>query len=151
MEQSRSGFYFIFLHVLCLQEQFSAAGAQMGIPGTAAAESTGRRVEPALSAQAVGRLPRGDTAGPWVGAGAEGFGGRRSVARYRSTSRASVADVLGAVADRFSLETAFRDVKEVVGAGQQQVRFIGANIGAFHLCLWTHTMTEAWAWNRADD
>jgi hypothetical protein len=35
--------------------------------------------------------------------------------------------------------------------GQQQVRFLGANIGAFHLCLWTYTMTEAWAWNRADD
>ena len=61
------------------------------------------------------------------------------------------ADVLGAVADRFSLETAFRNVKEVGGAGQQQVRFIWANVGAFHLCLWTYTMTEAWAWGRADD
>ena len=64
---------------------------------------------------------------------------------------ASVADVLGCVADRFALETAFRDAKEVVGAGQQQVRFLGANVGAFHLCLWTYTMTEAWAWGRADD
>ncbi len=61
---------------------------------------------------------------------------------------ASVADILGAVADRFSLEIAFRDCKEVVGAGQQQVRFVWANIGAFHLCLWTFTMTEAWAWTR---
>jgi hypothetical protein len=59
---------------------------------------------------------------------------------------ASVADVLGAVADRFSLETAFRDCKEVVGAGQQQVRSVAANVGAFHLCLWAFTMTEAWAW-----
>lgn len=73
------------------------------------------------------------------------------VAFFCTNPDASVADVLEAVADRFSLETAFRDVKEVVGAGQQQVRFIGANIGAFHLCLWTYTMTEAWAWNRADD
>jgi DDE superfamily endonuclease len=24
----------------------------------------------------------------------------------------------------------------------------GWTIGAFHLCLWTFTMTEAWAWNR---
>ena len=32
------------------------------------------------------------------------------------------------------------------GAGQQQVRFVWANIGAFHICLWTFTMTEAWAW-----
>ncbi len=61
---------------------------------------------------------------------------------------ASVADILGAVADRFSLEIAFRDCKEVVGAGQQQVRFVWANIGAFHVCLWTFTMTEAWAWGR---
>jgi hypothetical protein len=34
--------------------------------------------------------------------------------------------------------------------GQQQVRFLGANIGAFHLCLWTYTMTEAWSWSQAD-
>ena len=61
---------------------------------------------------------------------------------------ASVADILTAVADRFSLEITFRDCKEVVGAGQQQVRFLWANIGAFHVCLWTFTMTEAWAWNR---
>jgi hypothetical protein len=61
---------------------------------------------------------------------------------------ASVTDILTAVADRFSLEITFRDCKEVVGAGQQQVRFIWANIGAFHVCLWTFTMTEAWAWNR---
>jgi hypothetical protein len=39
-------------------------------------------------------------------------------------------------------------VKEVVGAGQQQVRFVRANVGAFHMCLWTFTMTEAWAWKR---
>jgi DDE superfamily endonuclease len=64
---------------------------------------------------------------------------------------ASVADVLAAVADRFSLETTFRDCKEIVGAGQQQVRFIWASVGAFHVCLWTFTMTEAWAWNRAED
>jgi hypothetical protein len=37
---------------------------------------------------------------------------------------ASVADILSAVADRFSLEIAFWDCKEVVGAGQQQVRFV---------------------------
>lgn len=63
---------------------------------------------------------------------------------------ATVADVLGLVADRFSLETAFRDVKEVVGAGQQQVRFVWASVGSFHLCLWAFTVTEAWAWGRAE-
>jgi hypothetical protein len=63
---------------------------------------------------------------------------------------ATVADVLTTVADRFSLEIAFREIKEVVGAGKQQVRFIHASVGAFHVCLWTYTMTEAWAWNRSE-
>jgi hypothetical protein len=61
---------------------------------------------------------------------------------------ATAADILTAVADRFTLETTFRDCKEVVGAGQQQVRFVWANVGAFHVCLWTFTMTEAWAWTQ---
>jgi hypothetical protein len=66
-------------------------------------------------------------------------------------TEASVADILGMVADRFRLETTFREVKQVIGAGQQQVRFIGADIGAFHVCLWTYTLTEAWAWGRKDE
>ncbi len=69
-------------------------------------------------------------------------------AYFCTDTSASVADILGIVADRFSLEITFRECKQVVGAGQQQVRFIWANIGAFHICLWTFTMTEAWAWGR---
>jgi hypothetical protein len=69
-------------------------------------------------------------------------------AYFCTDTEASVADILGMVADRFSLEITFRECKQVVGAGQQQVRFIWANIGAFHVCLWTYTMTEAWAWGR---
>lgn len=72
-------------------------------------------------------------------------------AYFCTDTSASVADILGAVADRFSLEITFRECKQVVGAGQQQVRFIWANIGAFHVCLWTFTMTEAWAWRRKDE
>jgi hypothetical protein len=70
------------------------------------------------------------------------------VAFFCTDPSASVGDVLVAVADRFSLETCFRDVKEVVGAGKQQVRRVRASVGAFHICLWTFTMTEAWAWGR---
>ena len=69
-------------------------------------------------------------------------------AYFCTDTSASVADILGAVADRFSLEITFRECKQVVGAGQQQVRFIWANIGAFHICLWTFTLTEVWAWGR---
>jgi hypothetical protein len=72
------------------------------------------------------------------------------VAFFCTDSDATVGEILAAVADRFSLETAFRDCKEVVGAGQQQVRFVWANLGAFHICLWTFTMTEAWAWGREE-
>jgi hypothetical protein len=73
------------------------------------------------------------------------------VAFFCTDPSATVADVLGTVADRFALEITFRDCKEIVGAGQQQVRFVWANIGAFHVCLWTFTMTEAWAWNQTAD
>ena len=73
------------------------------------------------------------------------------VAFFGTDVSASVADILTTVADRFSLEITFRDGKEVVGAGQQQVRFVWANIGAFHVCLWTFTMTEAWAWGRSEE
>jgi hypothetical protein len=64
---------------------------------------------------------------------------------------ATVADILGLVADRFSLETCFRDLKQIVGAGQQQVRNFWANVGAFHLCLWSFTMTECGAWDRSEE
>jgi DDE superfamily endonuclease len=73
------------------------------------------------------------------------------VAFFCTDASASVADILTTVADRFSLEITFRDCKEIVGAGQQQVRFVWANVGAFHICLWTYTMTEAWAWGRAEE
>ena len=72
------------------------------------------------------------------------------VAFFCTDTSATAADVLEAVADRFSLETAFRDLKDVVGAGRQQVRRVRASVGAFHVCLWAFTATEAWAWGRAE-
>ncbi|AMV25276.1 hypothetical protein VT84_12825 [Gemmata sp. SH-PL17] len=71
------------------------------------------------------------------------------VAFFCTDPSATVADILGLVADRSSLETCFRDCKEIVGAGQQQVCHLWASVGSFHMCLWTFTMTEAWAWNRS--
>ena len=72
------------------------------------------------------------------------------VAFFCTDPQASVADVLEQMAARFSLETCFRDCKEIVGAGQQQVRRREANVGAFHVCLWTFTLTEVWAWEREE-
>lgn len=54
--------------------------------------------------------------------------------------------ILEQVADRGALEQDFHDLKEVEGTGQQQVRNLWANIGAFHMTLWAHSLTELWAW-----
>jgi hypothetical protein len=36
----------------------------------------------------------------------------------------------------------------VVGAGAQQVRGVASNVGCFHVCAWSLTLTEVWAWER---
>ena len=64
---------------------------------------------------------------------------------------ATPAEILGKVAQRTSIEATFKDVKQVWGAGQQQLRNIHANIGAWHLNLWAYTMTEMWAWEKSED
>src|SRR3954451_18884473 len=51
------------------------------------------------------------------------------VAFFCTDPAATVADILGSVAGRFRLEVTFRDMKEVVGAGQQQVRCVRADVG----------------------
>ena len=60
----------------------------------------------------------------------------------------SVREILEAFADRSAIEQLFHDVKEVWGAGQQQLRYLWANIGAWNLNLWMHTLVELWAWNK---
>jgi hypothetical protein len=35
-------------------------------------------------------------------------------------------------------------VKEVVGAGRQQVRRMRASVGAFHVCLWAFGVLWEW-------
>jgi hypothetical protein len=61
---------------------------------------------------------------------------------------ASVREILECFADRSALEQVFHDIKEVWGAGQQQVRSIWTNIACFNLNLWMHTLVELWAWHR---
>jgi hypothetical protein len=61
---------------------------------------------------------------------------------------ATVEQILKAVADRGALEQDFHDIKEVHGAGQQQVRHIFANLAVFNLNLWLHTLIELWAWEQ---
>jgi hypothetical protein len=61
---------------------------------------------------------------------------------------ATVAQVLEAYADRAAIEQGFKDLKEVHGLGQQQLRNYWANVAAYHLGLWWHTLIELWAWAR---
>jgi hypothetical protein len=70
------------------------------------------------------------------------------VAFFCTDPQASVAQILEAVADRAALEQVFHDIKEVHGAGQQQLRNYWANVGAFNMNLWMHTLIELWAWDR---
>jgi hypothetical protein len=62
---------------------------------------------------------------------------------------ATAEEILEAVADRFAIEQNFHDLKEIEGAGQQQVRNFWANVGTFHLNMWVHTMVELWAWDKS--
>jgi hypothetical protein len=64
---------------------------------------------------------------------------------------ANVREILEAFSDRSTIESDFHDVKEVWGAGQQQLRNIWSNIAAYNLNLWMHTLVELWAWNRPRD
>ena len=61
---------------------------------------------------------------------------------------ADVRDILEAVASRWALEEHFHDVKEVWGAGQQQVRNVWSNIGCWHLNQWLFTLVELCCWDR---
>ena len=72
----------------------------------------------------------------------------RWVAYFATDPDLSVASILETVADRNGLEQVFHDVKEVHGAGQQQLRHVWANVGAWNLIGWWHTLVELWAWDR---
>ncbi len=68
---------------------------------------------------------------------------------FSTDPNASVAEILEAFADRATIEQDFHDVKEVWGAGQQQVRNIWTNVAVYHLNLWMHTLVELWAWDQS--
>jgi hypothetical protein len=74
-----------------------------------------------------------------------------SYAFFCTDSDASVVEILEAFADRATIEQDFHDVKEVWGAGQQQVRNIWSNLAVYNLNLWMHTLIELWAWRRRHD
>jgi hypothetical protein len=62
--------------------------------------------------------------------------------------QAAPREIIETFADRAAIEQDFHDVKEVWGAGQQQVRNLWTNIAVFNLNLWVHTLLECWCWNK---
>ncbi len=64
---------------------------------------------------------------------------------------ATAQQVLEAAADRNALEQMNKDVKEVWGAGQQQVRNVHSNEGCFNLNLWLYSVVETWAWDKPQE
>ena len=68
---------------------------------------------------------------------------------FSTDPNATAVEIIEAFADRATIEQDFHDVKEVWGAGQQQVRNIWTNVAAYHLILWIHTLVELWSWNRS--
>jgi hypothetical protein len=72
------------------------------------------------------------------------------VAFFCTKPDATPAEILALVADRGAIEQTFKDVKEVWGAGEQQLRNLHANVGAWHLNLWAYTLLELWAWDKSE-
>jgi hypothetical protein len=68
---------------------------------------------------------------------------------FSTDVNATVCEILETFADRATIEQDFHDIKEVWGAGQQQVRNIWTNVAVYHLNLWMHTLVELWAWDRS--
>jgi len=72
------------------------------------------------------------------------------LAFFCTKADATPEDILGLVADRNAVEQTFKAVKEVWGAGEQQLRNLHANVGAWHLNLWAYTLVELWAWDQSE-
>jgi len=66
---------------------------------------------------------------------------------FCTDSSAEVQDILEAVASRWAIEEHFHDVKEIWGAGQQQVRNVWSSVGCWHLNGWLYTLVELCSWD----
>lgn len=73
------------------------------------------------------------------------------LAFFCTDPNARVAEILEAAADRGAIEQTFKDVKEVWGAGQQQVRHLWASVGCFNVCGWLYSAVERWAWDKPEE
>lgn len=73
-------------------------------------------------------------------------------AAYISTDTSmSVELILKTVSDRWAIEEHFHDVKEIWGAGEQQVRNLWSNIGCWNLCGWLYALVELECWDETSE
>ena len=73
-------------------------------------------------------------------------------AAYISTDTSMSIDlILKTVSDRWAIEEQFHDVKEVWGAGEQQVRNLWSNIGCWNLCGWLYSLVELECWDSSSE
>ena len=75
--------------------------------------------------------------------------GENRISLVRRGSHRKGELIIEAVSDRSAIEQNFHDVKEVHGAGEQQVRNVWCNVACWNLCLWLHTLVELWSWKRS--
>jgi DDE superfamily endonuclease len=66
---------------------------------------------------------------------------------FCTNTTAEVRDILEVAASRWAIEEHFHDVKEVWGAGEQQVRNVWSNIGCWNLNQWMYTLVELCLWD----
>jgi hypothetical protein len=66
---------------------------------------------------------------------------------FCTDTTASAREILEAFASRWAIEEQFHDVKEVWGAGEQQVRNVWSNLACWHLNQWMYTLVEFCCWD----
>lgn len=70
-------------------------------------------------------------------------------AYFCTDTHVDVQEILETVAARWAIEEQFHDVKEIWGAGEQQVRNIWSNISCWHLNQWMYIPVELCSWDVA--
>ena len=69
------------------------------------------------------------------------------IAYFCTKATTEARDILEVAAARWAIEEHFHDVKEVWGAGEQQVRNVWSNIGCWNLNQWMYTLVELCSWD----
>jgi hypothetical protein len=73
------------------------------------------------------------------------------IAYFATQAAVTAVEILEAMADRGSMEQMNKDVKDIWGADEQQVRNLDSNVGCFNLNLWMYSTVEAWAWQKEEE